>query len=36
MTIPEDLLQRMDTIRGDIPSSKYVTRLLEKKFSDQI
>jgi metal-responsive CopG/Arc/MetJ family transcriptional regulator len=27
------LLEELDTVRGDIPRSKYIARLLEKNFS---
>jgi hypothetical protein len=34
VTLPKELLEHLDTIRGDIPRSRYIRRVLEKKFEE--
>jgi metal-responsive CopG/Arc/MetJ family transcriptional regulator len=32
ISLPKDLMQKIDIDRGDIPRSRYVLRLLEKQY----
>jgi metal-responsive CopG/Arc/MetJ family transcriptional regulator len=33
VSFPKLLVEELDTVRGDIPRSKYIARLLEKNFT---
>ncbi len=33
ISFPKPLLEELDVVRGDVPRSRYITRLLEKNFS---
>jgi metal-responsive CopG/Arc/MetJ family transcriptional regulator len=33
VSFPKLLLEELDAVRGDIPRSRYIARLLEKNFS---
>jgi hypothetical protein len=35
MTLPHQVLQRMDEVRGDIPRTKYILRLVENALKEQ-
>lgn len=35
MTLPSDFLKEVDKVRGDIPRSKYILRLLKKTYYNE-
>jgi hypothetical protein len=35
MTLPHQVLQSMDEVRGDIPRTKYILRLVENALKEQ-
>jgi hypothetical protein len=35
VSLPKPILEELDLVRGDIPRSKYIVRLLESRFGEK-